>query len=505
MQIFFLSLSILFLGISIFSFLKKNTRFPIFTLFLSALFVRFVMISIDPFLHDWDEKFHALVAKNMISHPFRPMLRVDPIFPVDISNWENNEIWLHKPPLFLWQMAFSMHIFGENEWAMRLPSAILGALAVILTWRIAQILTTDHRIAFLAAVLQAFSFNSLELTSGKFGLDHNDLAFHFYITASVWAFSEYTFRQKKRWVVAVGLFAGAAVLVKFLAGMAIFGGWAVWFFYKKFNFENRNAEKNNENRGNSNLIFDFLIAFALACAVFLPWQFYIWRNFPNEAAATFNLYHRHIFEVLDGRNGSIFFYFENFDAMFGAGFLPFIFAGFWFLKSKTNQNRGLSLASFFIFLSFWIFFSVFVKTKMPGLIYPTAWFIWIIAATGMVGLWDILCNFNWFWFKNSKIAVFILIFCSAFYAMRPNDIFLSRTEKNVGRTEKIEASKVFRQLSKPKTKRFILVGCPGDSDKEIMFYQNFQAWNFMPEKSQIERLKLKKFEIAICPKINNSN
>ncbi len=32
---------------------------------------------LDPFLHTWDERYHALVAKNMMVHPFTPMLHVD--------------------------------------------------------------------------------------------------------------------------------------------------------------------------------------------------------------------------------------------------------------------------------------------------------------------------------------------------------------------------------------------------------------------------------------------
>ena len=48
-------------------------------LLLGAAALRVAMISLDPFLHDWDERFHACVAKNMMQHPFQPMLHATPL------------------------------------------------------------------------------------------------------------------------------------------------------------------------------------------------------------------------------------------------------------------------------------------------------------------------------------------------------------------------------------------------------------------------------------------
>jgi len=43
-----------------------------FWLLLFAAFVmRLMMIGLDPYLHSWDERFHAVVAKNMMQHPLR--------------------------------------------------------------------------------------------------------------------------------------------------------------------------------------------------------------------------------------------------------------------------------------------------------------------------------------------------------------------------------------------------------------------------------------------------
>ena len=50
----------------------------------------------DRYLHNWDERYHALVAKNMIEHPLRPTLYENPVLPFDSKDWERNHIWLHK-------------------------------------------------------------------------------------------------------------------------------------------------------------------------------------------------------------------------------------------------------------------------------------------------------------------------------------------------------------------------------------------------------------------------
>src|SRR6185503_10080140 len=64
------------------------------------------------------------------------ILRGDYVIP-----WFNGEMRLKKPPLFYWLQAGSFRVFGESEFAARLPSALgcllLVALAVAFAWRAA--------------------------------------------------------------------------------------------------------------------------------------------------------------------------------------------------------------------------------------------------------------------------------------------------------------------------------------------------------------------------------
>ncbi|MDI1355577.1 MAG: glycosyltransferase family 39 protein [bacterium] len=88
-----------------------------------------VFLKIDTFhLRWWDESMFAVntyeMAKN--GHPFS--LYFNGV--IDISN--------SKPPLTVWvQVAFTK-LFGYNEVALRLPSAIAAALSIIMTFRFTQ-------------------------------------------------------------------------------------------------------------------------------------------------------------------------------------------------------------------------------------------------------------------------------------------------------------------------------------------------------------------------------
>ena len=67
-------------------------------------------MAMDQFLHPWDERYHALVAKHLIAHPLVPTLYDSPVLPYDYRDWMANHVWLHKPPLALWFAASSMAV-----------------------------------------------------------------------------------------------------------------------------------------------------------------------------------------------------------------------------------------------------------------------------------------------------------------------------------------------------------------------------------------------------------
>ncbi|MBS1689750.1 MAG: glycosyltransferase family 39 protein, partial [Bacteroidetes bacterium] len=255
-----LVLAFLLAAVSIVLSNKDKDAWAIASLFFAAFALRLFMAHLDPFLHDWDERFHALVARNMMDYPFRPMMRVSTLFPYDYTAWCCNHIWLHKQPLFLWQMALSMKIFGVSEFAIRYPSVLMGSIGVLLIYRITLLLTENKKTAFLAALFTCFSYYHLELLSGYYGMDQNDVCFDFYVLASIWAYTEYLRKPTWYWAALAGLLSGAAMLTKWLVGLLVFSAWVLLLLPRL-----RRKEAVKE-------ILHFVLALILSAVVFLPWQ-----------------------------------------------------------------------------------------------------------------------------------------------------------------------------------------------------------------------------------------
>lgn len=87
---------------------------------------------------------------------------------------------LQKPPLIYWCTAVSMKVFGYNEWAARMPSALAACGIVLLTMAIARRLWSENRARIAAIVLVS--------TLMFFGLARvltPDMLMSFFITAAI--------------------------------------------------------------------------------------------------------------------------------------------------------------------------------------------------------------------------------------------------------------------------------------------------------------------------------
>ena len=225
-QLFPLYIGVIVLIVSLVSYnFSKTKRYAVPLLFVATLLLGYFIVNLDHFLILWDEQYHALVAKNLIDNPLKPCLYRHPILGYDHRIWTNNHVWLHKQPLFLWQMALSIKLFGANELAVRIPSILMHAIIPVLIYRIGTNIK-NRDTGYYGALLFAVAYFPLELVAGRYSTDHNDIAFLFYMTASFWAWFEYQRSKKKYWIILIGLFSGGAVLVKWLMGVFIY---IVWF------------------------------------------------------------------------------------------------------------------------------------------------------------------------------------------------------------------------------------------------------------------------------------
>lgn len=292
----------------------------------------------DLFLHAWDERFHALVAKHLAEHPLRPTLYEHPMLAYDYRNWRANHVWLHKPPLALWLMAASLRVLGVDEIALRLPSLLLSTLAVFMTW-VAGSCWCGRRVGLLAAGFHAVNGYLLQLPGGRVAVDHVDNALVVCVELGIFL-AVLQARSRRRWwawVPAIGAATGLAVLAKWLPGLLVIPVWL--------------ALASGRKRPAAIAVALAGIA-AVAAAVALPWQAYIGQEFPLEAQweAAYNL--RHLFVPIEGLGGSPLFHLLRMPRYFGeliylpvAWFLWQLAAGGRRRRRPQQANAGLAAAA----------------------------------------------------------------------------------------------------------------------------------------------------------------
>ncbi|OGR23410.1 MAG: hypothetical protein A2X79_01680 [Desulfuromonadaceae bacterium GWB2_53_15] len=131
--------------------------------------------------------------------------------------------YFEKPPLLYWLNAASIWIFGQNEFAARLPSALCGLATVLATYLIARKLY-DRRTALISAIILG--------TSAGFVLQSRiiltDMLLTFCLTAALGAFIVAAQHERRRggalpWYLFY-LFCALAVLAKGLIGIVFPGG-----------------------------------------------------------------------------------------------------------------------------------------------------------------------------------------------------------------------------------------------------------------------------------------
>jgi 4-amino-4-deoxy-L-arabinose transferase-like glycosyltransferase len=415
--------------------------------------LRLYMASTDPMLHDWDEKYHALVAKNMMVHPFRPMLYVHQYFSTDPYNWTNNHIWLHKQPLFMWQMALSMKLFGISELAIRLPSVAMGTLMIVLVYRICFLTTGNKLSSVISGLLLCCSNYYLNLISGRQGMDHNDVAFGFYILASIWAYAEYIHRASLKWVILIGVFAGCAVLNKWLTGLLVFAPWGIQSLLDLIQTKKAKA------------ILPFIIGLLICIIVFAPWQFYILNCFPDLAKHEYAFNAEHIWKVVEKHEGDHWYYVNNFPLYFGKNVHFLIPLGLTIVLFKKSIDNKYKLLLILPTVIVFCFFSFIVQSKISG-------FFFIVAPMCIICIGIALQSIV-VWFTHFRLWIaFILIGVSVHWNLSIWRINMYTRDTRTLHI-KIHNTKIYKRLDNliPENIQVVINANPVEH-VDIMFYSN---------------------------------
>lgn len=287
-------------------------------------------------LFDWDEINFAESAREMII--------TGDYFKVQI---DFNTFW-EKPPFFFWMQVLCMKIFGINEFAARLPNALVGIITLVVIYRIGKKLVNEQFgfiwvLTYVGSFLPHFYFRSGII----------DPTFNLFIFLSIYHWAKQTEARQKgepaNDIYWAGFFGGMATLTKGPVGVLIVGlvVLLVWIF---------------ERRWKAIEIVDILKYAAVVFVVSFAWfgvEFV--RNGPY-FMQEFIVYQIRLFKTQDAGHGGPFYYHAL--ILFLGCFPVSIFALQGLLKKSDNNVFRHYLL--WIKTSFWVVLILFsiVNTKI---------------------------------------------------------------------------------------------------------------------------------------------
>jgi 4-amino-4-deoxy-L-arabinose transferase-like glycosyltransferase len=482
-DLFVLFPALICIGISIVCYVRKNMVPAVVFLALGALGLRIFMAHLDPFLWDWDERYHAMVAKNMLMHPLKPTLYEDTVLPYDYTNWTANHIWVHKQPQALWQMTLSYLVFGVNQFAARIPMAIEGTLMVLIIYRCGTLMMNKNA-GFLSALIYTVSFYALSFVTGGEATDHVDFALTFYISASLWAWLEYSRENQWKWIALPGIFAGLAVLSKWTIGMLVFPVWGLALL------------TDPAARRQLSKWLDLLQALIISIMVFLPWQIYSYLHFPKETGYEMHYNQSHLLKEVDGRGETRWYYLEQLAHNYGP-LVPYIILFALIFLWRYTKRRDHKIFIFSALLIPYFVFSVIAATKMPAYCYIAC--LPVMLALG---------SFAWYceqYIQGKQWPFRKLLLGSALLLLAWFSINLPGVAKvhtgynpdNVYRVNKVAFSDKFRKVKGTIPSDYIIFGVPQGWEIEMMYYTGNTCYPNIPDAEKYAQLKVKNVKMAI--------
>ena len=148
-----------------------------------------------------------------------PLEWLDPNIPF----WTNLSFHDH-PPLVFWIEHVSIKIFGENNFAMRFPSALLGVASIYLLYLLVRKLSSE-KAALLAALFLAVTINHVYIS--RSGIQEPFVIFFLLLTSYLFLKSF----EKDSYLIWTGLSAGLMFLTKYTTFFLI----PVFLIYTAFN------------------------------------------------------------------------------------------------------------------------------------------------------------------------------------------------------------------------------------------------------------------------------
>jgi 4-amino-4-deoxy-L-arabinose transferase-like glycosyltransferase len=293
---------------------------------------------------------------------------------IETGDWLVPHFWylphLDKPPMTYWLVAASMKLFGQNEWAVRLPVALAGISGVWATFLIgcaiggrrvgfwsalilqtsllyfvmSRMLTTDIFLAQFTAWAVYFFWQSwicVKAESGKRKAENRNL---FVWHLAGWVAIAFGFLTKGPIALAIPIVAFAALLI---------------FRWKEI------SEKG--------ILFGGLLSgLALFLILTAPWFLLVFQRVPG--AAHFMIFGQaagHLLgTTIKNRHGSFFYFF----GILAVGLLPWTFLLGWLWRRGHWRGLDAKAKDGWLLLNVWAIFTFalfsFSQAKLPAYILP---------------------------------------------------------------------------------------------------------------------------------------
>ncbi len=326
-------------------------------------------------LEDYDEATYASVLKSSFER----------------SNFLSFEYfganWFEKPPLYFWLAALNAKVFGFNEFALRLPSALSGITVILLTYLIVIELSGKDRPSAIFAGLILVLIPFFTAATRNMRMDTPVTAcilaaLYFYLVGF----------HKQKYLVGIGIAIGLGVLFKSIIGFLAMPIILIWSI----------ATKNWSWIKNKFFWLGSLIGLALAA----PWHIYESIKFGSKFWQDYLGYHvlGRFNENILGSKITAGYYLHSLWKL-SQPILPLIFIGVILVLFSIKNRRYLAAALVSVFFIF-ILFSL-SKTKL--ITYYTPLYPFVALASGFI-YYELKNRARRPWFIHALAAVTVITF-----------------------------------------------------------------------------------------------
>jgi len=338
-------------------------------------------------LYPWDEAWYGEVAREIV---------------VEGKGWltfhYNYHTWMEKPPLYVWMVAGAFKVFGVNEFAVRIWSALFGFGSVILLFFLTKKLFSSERTAFLSA-LTLIGFTQF-VKQSKMGM--MDAPLTFFVLLSIYFL--WQGRKEERNLIYVGVITGIAFMIKSFAAFQIPMIIALFLL----------VSGEWRRLVNPKFIYGFIIGFMIC----LPWHLYQYHIYGNQFIDEyfFRQIFTRTFEPMENHGNDILHYFKILAirniplGMISLLAIPHIL--FSLRKEKEEDKRSALILLISSVVVIILLFSL-VRTKLGWYILPVYPFLSMLTAVSLTELIDKAKPAG-----RKKITAFFLIILTAIPILR---------------------------------------------------------------------------------------